>query len=483
MRLAVHIFPHGPKFALPVQPKQTFEQVWALIEDRYIKNYLTPAQAASFTIRKLQDGYDCDLDMRDTVGAIFDDVIDPEKRMIKVVQARIDREMSIPPGSALRPANAQKRGRLSPELHANKRRRTDGQDCPIPSLEQAPDRPLPSTGLDQIGDNEQRRQSRSGEPVVFVQASQSEHAELEPLPKAQSPRLGVRSVPSVPESEEVAPLSPLYAAKLLKILRGTGSQVSLTDSAKHRTKPSKACERCDHLKKRCINNGVNATCSACEAAVKECTYPVSATRAPGSTTGKERISDSTVPKTTPIMSEVPLPDNANSTKSSPADYRKPARFLTHSPTPENSSSEEESPPPSPSPAKAVPPKPAADGGEEDDSPASDGDSENSSESSDSDESRSEDEEIETEAADAAPSSPPSLPKQPQRRFVSQFPTLSQLLRASRAPSPTPAQSFVESAKDQGKKKAIKTIFDSSDESEEETSSDSEEEGNGARSVA
>jgi hypothetical protein len=36
----------GRKFALPVNINDTFEQVWKQIEERYKRNYLTPAQAA-----------------------------------------------------------------------------------------------------------------------------------------------------------------------------------------------------------------------------------------------------------------------------------------------------------------------------------------------------------------------------------------------------------------------------------------------------
>jgi UDP-galactopyranose mutase len=64
MRLTVDVLPlaeedsHGPyrhvalaafkgrKFALPVQLDNTIEQVWTQIEERYKRNYLTPAQAS-----------------------------------------------------------------------------------------------------------------------------------------------------------------------------------------------------------------------------------------------------------------------------------------------------------------------------------------------------------------------------------------------------------------------------------------------------
>ena len=159
------------KFAMPVQLDDTFETVWRDIEQRYKTNYLAPHQAATFSIKKLQDAYDCDLDMTDTVGAIFEGEPDRKLHMIKVVPHFAYRETSVVPGSMLRPQK-----RLGDELegdqdalnvsfspgasthvhahtdahtdaHANKRRRIESQqrqsthEARIPS----PNRPIPST--------------------------------------------------------------------------------------------------------------------------------------------------------------------------------------------------------------------------------------------------------------------------------------------------------------------------------------------------
>jgi hypothetical protein len=80
------------KFAMPVQLDVTFEAVWADIEQRYKTNYLDPQQAATFSIKKLQDAYDCDLDMTDTVGDIFAGEADVKMRVIKVIPHFIYRQ-------------------------------------------------------------------------------------------------------------------------------------------------------------------------------------------------------------------------------------------------------------------------------------------------------------------------------------------------------------------------------------------------------
>lgn len=135
------------KFAMPVQLDDTFETVWSDIEQRYKTNYLSPQQASTFSIKKLQDAYDCDLDMTDTVGAIFEGEPDRKMHLIKVVPHFIFRETSVVPGSMLRPAGAQKRAGDDTEDGTNKRRRIESQqrcDTNDPR-DPSPNRPLPST--------------------------------------------------------------------------------------------------------------------------------------------------------------------------------------------------------------------------------------------------------------------------------------------------------------------------------------------------
>ncbi|KAJ4380306.1 hypothetical protein N0V86_004617 [Didymella sp. IMI 355093] len=135
------------KFAMPVQLDMTFEAVWADIEQRYKTNYLNPQQAATFSIKKLQDAYDCDLDMTDTVGDIFEAEADVKMRMIKVIPHFIYRDTSVVPGSMLRPTGAQKRGGDDVEDGANKRRRVASQQrqSTHEARDLSPNRPIPST--------------------------------------------------------------------------------------------------------------------------------------------------------------------------------------------------------------------------------------------------------------------------------------------------------------------------------------------------
>jgi hypothetical protein len=187
------------RFAMPVQLDDTFETVWRDIEQRYKTNYLAPHQAATFSIKKLQDAYDCDLDMTDTVGAIFEGEPDRKLHMIKVVPHFAYREMSVVPGSMLRPQK-----RLGDDLeddqdasnhsfspsasthahtnaHANKRRRIESQqrqsthearlpspNRPIPSTESLPAPPTTTAGVSPTGG----RPVRSG--LSFVEVSCTE---------------------------------------------------------------------------------------------------------------------------------------------------------------------------------------------------------------------------------------------------------------------------------------------------------------------
>ena len=50
-----------------------------------------------------------------------------------------------------------------------------------------------------------------------------------------------------------------------------------------------ACARCRRSKVKCINNGVNTTCRACETSGRECTYPPPATGGSGGVARKENM--------------------------------------------------------------------------------------------------------------------------------------------------------------------------------------------------
>ncbi|KAF1998012.1 hypothetical protein P154DRAFT_564982 [Amniculicola lignicola CBS 123094] len=215
----------GRKFALPVPLEHTFEGVWSQVEERYKRNYLTPDEAASFTIKKLQDAYDCDLDLGDTVSSIFEGETDPQKRMIKVVPSFVNRDFSVPFESNLRPAhaqeNAQKRLLEINEQWANKRRRIELEQERDSVLGSQPyNRPVPSTeaghsdsNLAAHADNHASRtngdgrRSRSRSSVLYVNDTQTGQDEFQTI-KEESPELGAPSMRTIPESEPETSPSP-----------------------------------------------------------------------------------------------------------------------------------------------------------------------------------------------------------------------------------------------------------------------------------
>lgn len=229
---SIPITPRKPnKFTLPVRPEQTFEQIWTLVEERYKRNYLTPAQAADFMIKKIQDGYDCDLDLSDTVGAIFGGEKDQEKIIIQVIQASIGRDISVPVTSNLRPANAHKRLLEIQQSGGNKRRRIEEQRYGTPIEDLHPDRPVHSRERDVVArnfevsnkgslENHDRHRgsgSGSGSSVIVVEDSQpgaegSGNPSFEEPPKSESPEPEGQSVQQIPESSRHYQSSPLLGA-------------------------------------------------------------------------------------------------------------------------------------------------------------------------------------------------------------------------------------------------------------------------------
>jgi hypothetical protein len=235
MRLTVEVLPlaaenaHGPysshalavfkgrKFALPVGMEDTFEAVWSQIEHRYKTSYLDAQQAANFTIKKLQDAYDCDLFMTDTVGSIFEGETDAAMRMIKVVPTFLNRDFSVPATTSLRPAHAQKRSRELEGHESSKRRRTDQStgSLNLDDLDRARDQPVHSTEHSRRGSRSRSRSHRaqSGSKacsrasrsvteasVVFVNRVRTGQGEFAPTVKEESPELG-SPPPSCPPAQ------------------------------------------------------------------------------------------------------------------------------------------------------------------------------------------------------------------------------------------------------------------------------------------
>ncbi|KAF2624276.1 hypothetical protein BU25DRAFT_476412 [Macroventuria anomochaeta] len=188
------------KFAMPVRLEDTFETVWADIEQRYKTNYLNPQQAATFSIKKLQDAYDCDLDMTDTVGAIFEGEPDRKMHMIKVVPHFIYRQTSVVPGSMLRPSGTQKRVGDDIVEGANKRRRIESQQRQgtHEARDRSPNRPIPSTESQQaavevaedVEAGERSARSKSGMSLVELSRTKTGHAPFSSTGvKQESPEL------------------------------------------------------------------------------------------------------------------------------------------------------------------------------------------------------------------------------------------------------------------------------------------------------
>jgi hypothetical protein len=206
----------GRRFALPVSTDDTFETVWGQIEHRYKTSYLNAQQAANFTIKKLQDAYDCDLFMTDTVGSIYEGETDATLRLIKVVPTFLDRAFSVPSTSSLRPAHAQKRARGPEQPAATKRRRTDQsvEAIRLDALGPPRDQPVPSTEHDTRAQSSRShthththsrehsthaaprvssRTSRSAtgsSSLVLVNGTRTGQAEFAPAIKQESPELG-----------------------------------------------------------------------------------------------------------------------------------------------------------------------------------------------------------------------------------------------------------------------------------------------------
>lgn len=226
----------GRRFALPVNPEDTLAEVWTQLEQRYKKNYLDAQQAANFTIKVLQDAYDCDLDLSDTVNDIFEGETDATMRLIKVVPSFVNRDFSVPPTSNLRPASEQKRMRERETECANKRRRTTAEtEHGNEYVEPTRDQVLPSTETRAIthtpngfhnGSRAASRAARSHSrsSLVFVQDTRTGEAEFGPVIKDESPELGFPPPPppaqesrskskSIPRSKSRSPPRPMSIAR------------------------------------------------------------------------------------------------------------------------------------------------------------------------------------------------------------------------------------------------------------------------------
>jgi hypothetical protein len=152
-------------------------------------------------MNRLQDAYECDLDLGDTVKSIFGGETDPTMRMIKVVPSFINRDFSVPPTSNLRPHNVHKRTQEVSEEHASKRRRVEQAATIHDGMDVLRDQPVPSTENSRNGSRQrsdhpssrarsQARRSQTESSVLIVHGAQTGEAEFAPAVKQESPELG-----------------------------------------------------------------------------------------------------------------------------------------------------------------------------------------------------------------------------------------------------------------------------------------------------
>ncbi|KAF2744125.1 hypothetical protein M011DRAFT_197683 [Sporormia fimetaria CBS 119925] len=119
--------------------------------------------------------------------------------MIKVVPSFVNREFSVPPTSNLRPAAAKKRQRESSGASASRKRRHLRLQNEVEEDSEAANRPIPSTELENSGDERlpethaQGARSKS-QSVVQVRGIQTGREEFGPVVKEESPELGDPSV-------------------------------------------------------------------------------------------------------------------------------------------------------------------------------------------------------------------------------------------------------------------------------------------------
>ncbi|TKA69225.1 hypothetical protein B0A49_06513 [Cryomyces minteri] len=170
--------------SIAVRTEQTFREVWDIVEQRYKTNYLDPSQHSNFLFKKLQDSYGGDLDLFDTVGGIFEDEPDPKMRVVHVIQAPLDRDMSIPATSNLRPSTAQRQLRNDYFAELHRKRRLEEAEYGVALEDLHRDKPLRSREPD---DYEERQvlAYNDGEDLAMLDAAHDDSPATEPPPASQ----------------------------------------------------------------------------------------------------------------------------------------------------------------------------------------------------------------------------------------------------------------------------------------------------------
>ncbi|KAF1965740.1 hypothetical protein BU23DRAFT_560789 [Bimuria novae-zelandiae CBS 107.79] len=191
------------KFALVVRDREKLEDVWYKIEERYKKNYLWPQQYAFFSIDRLQNGWHADVDLTDTVGAVFDNVPVTDC-ILRVIPSYRACDASLPPTSNLRPTPTKRAPRSS--YGATPRNRALGQEMT----------PIAGEGLTWSGKKGvgRKRKRSSVSPPDSLRRSKPDFRERA---KSGSPELGLVR-PAAPAN----PYEKLSYATLVQVVKGRG---------------------------------------------------------------------------------------------------------------------------------------------------------------------------------------------------------------------------------------------------------------------
>src|SRR5207249_3158383 len=95
-------------------------------------------------------------------------------------------------------------------------------------------------------------------------------------------------------------------------VEGTPREAGARRPEQPRMRSSIACARCRRSKVKCVNNGVNTTCRACETTGRECTYPTPAVPgAGGAPTRRDPVVSGPQGSEGTAVSEVGIPNRCS----------------------------------------------------------------------------------------------------------------------------------------------------------------------------
>ncbi|KAK7538012.1 hypothetical protein IWX46DRAFT_643128 [Phyllosticta citricarpa] len=227
--------PEPKRFGVDVHPDDTFQDVWPRIDANFRRLY--PHEYPYFSIKKLQ-AFGCDVAYDEKVGDWFDEETDRSKKVVEVVRAPVDRNISVAPTSFLRPPNLLKRSHLAAIDENAKRRRIDEEQYGVALEDMLPDRPIRSREQDtealQPGN---RPRSIADSDVVVVADSQREAVPLgaprdAASTKTESPdRTSLMDVPEAVPSSVTAEANGLHSNQDTGVFRKPGLPASASKDA------------------------------------------------------------------------------------------------------------------------------------------------------------------------------------------------------------------------------------------------------------